>query len=134
MTSQPYKLPFRPTELIEARDHERTNDMERSLEQHISVLLRTAPGEVPGDPDYGCHIWDHLAEPIRGELWLTQLTDDVRRAVVSNEKRLGDVIVELKPGRNDPNELVLSIEGRMIPTAKPFRYERFLRTDPIRIP
>lgn len=128
-----YSLPFRPQEILEGRELPFELDLERSVADHLSLLLRTAPGEVPGDPDYGCRIWEHLAEPMRGESWLSQLMEDVRSAVVAHESRLGQVAVDITPSRSEANDLTLTIQGRLVPSEKAFRYQRVLRTDPIRI-
>lgn len=76
-----YSLPFRPKEIIEGRQHPREGDLDRSITAFLSLLLRTAPGEVPGDPDFGCRFWDRIAEAMKGEIWLSQMSDDVRTAV-----------------------------------------------------
>lgn len=128
-----YRLPFRPKEILEGGALSRDTDVERAITSFISMVLRTAPGEVPGDMEFGCRIWDHLAEPIRGERWLSQMTEDVRQAIVRHERRLQDVTVDISPTRGNQLDLTLVVEGRIVPTGKPYRFERVIRTDPIRI-
>lgn len=128
-----YSLPFRPKEIIEGRQHPREGDLDRSITAFLSLLLRTAPGEVPGDPDFGCRFWDRIAEAMKGEIWLSQMSDDVRTAVKAHEHRLQDVTVDITPTRADRQDLTLQIQGRIIASRKPYRFERVIRTDPIRI-
>ena len=35
----------------------------RDIEQAIEIILRTAPGERPMRPEFGCRIQDHLFSP-----------------------------------------------------------------------
>lgn len=128
-----YSLPFRPAEILEGREHPREGDPERAITAFLSLLLRTAPGEALGDPEFGCRFWERIAEPMKGESWISEMTDDVRKAVATYEHRLKDVTVDMTPTRGDRLDLTLLIQGRISGSGKHFRYERVLRTDPIRI-
>lgn len=130
-----YTLPFRPGLLIDGQVHPRQRNIEQAIQEHVSVLLRTVPGEAVGGPEYGCHIWDRMAEPVRGEAWLAQFKMDVEAAIKTNEPRLTAVQVEVCVARSaqGANELTLAITGRTQPGDRAFRYSRVVLTDPIRI-
>ncbi|MBK6542070.1 MAG: GPW/gp25 family protein [Flavobacteriales bacterium] len=128
-----FSLPFRPDELLSGREHPRQPNLEQAIAEHLSVILRTTPGASPGNPEYGCRIWHHLAERVRGEAWLAQFKEDVRNAVVKNEPRLTGVEVDIKTTRSDRNDLSLTISANMVPGGRPFRFARTILTDPIRM-
>lgn len=130
-----YSLPFRPGTIMDGDGHPQERNVEMAIQEHITALLRTSLGESSGNPLFGCRIWDHIAEPVRGESWLAQFKEDVRDAIVKNERRLEDVHVELilAKGDRDRNELTLTITGRTTPGDRPFHLSRVILTDPIRI-
>ncbi len=70
---------------------------------------------------------------MKGEIWLSQMSDDVRTAVKDHEHRLQDITVDITPTRADRQDLTLQIQGRIVASGKPYRFERVIRTDPIRI-
>jgi len=135
MPYQHYSLPFRPATILEGEGHPQERSAEMAVQEHITMLLRTALGESPGNPQFGCRIWERIAEPVRGESWLAQFKLDVQEAILKNEFRLADVAVELVPakGDRDRNELTLTITGRTLPGDRPFRLSRVILTDPIRV-
>ena len=116
-------------------DHPRERAVEKSIEEFIAVILRTSLGESPGNPLFGCAIWDRVAEPVKGEAWLARFKEDVRVAVANNEQRLAEVVVDLVPAKGDldRNELTLIVQAAIVPSGKPFRFSRVVLTDPIRI-
>ena len=126
-------LPFRPEAIIQGRELQRTNRLDQAITEHLHVVLRTAPGEAQGDPGYGCRIWEHMADRVRGEAWMARLKEDVRQAVVNCEPRLVEVEVELKQGTPGRNELQLAITGRTVPGGKPYRLSSTILTDPMRL-
>ncbi len=130
-----YQLPFRPAAIMDGEGHAQERRIETAVEQYLVALLRTAMGETPGNPAFGCRIWEHIAEPVRGESWLAQFKRDVREAIVANEHRLQDVGVELVPAKGDreQNELTLTITGNTVPGDRPFRLSRVILIDPIRL-
>ena len=44
-----------------------------------------------------------------------------------------DITVDITPTRADRQDLTLQIQGRIVASGKPYRFERVIRTDPIRI-
>lgn len=130
-----YSIPFRPGTIIAGESHPQEHRVERAIEQHVVALLRTPIEGSPGNPQYGCRIWQHLAEPVRGEQWMARFKQDVLDAITTNEPRLEHISVDLMPVRSDlgRNELNLTITGRTIPSDRPFRMDRTVLTDPIRL-
>lgn len=64
------------------------------IEKSMKVILSTAPGERPMRPEFGCHIWDQLFEPINVNT-LGLMEEAVRNALTRWEPRaeVTDVLV-----------------------------------------
>ncbi|MBX7432765.1 GPW/gp25 family protein [Mycobacterium sp. Y57] len=67
----------------------------RDIEQAIELIIRTAPGERPMRPEFGCRIQDHLFSPTN-ETTRAAIAHDVRSALQLWEPRIDveDVRVE----------------------------------------
>lgn len=59
----------------------------RDIEQAIEIIIRTAPGERPMRPEFGCRIQDHLFSPMN-DATLAAIANDVRRALEVWEPRI----------------------------------------------
>jgi phage baseplate assembly protein W len=59
----------------------------RDIEQAIEIIIRTAPGERPMRPEFGCRIQDHLFSPTN-EATAAAIAHDVRRALEMWEPRI----------------------------------------------
>jgi uncharacterized protein len=59
----------------------------RDIEQAIELILRTAPGERPMRPDFGCRIQDHLFSPANAAT-AAAIAHDVRSALELWEPRI----------------------------------------------
>lgn len=59
----------------------------RDIEQAIELIIRTAPGERPMRPEFGCRIQDHLFSPTN-EATAAAIAHDVRRALEMWEPRI----------------------------------------------
>ena len=58
-----------------------------SINECLGILLRTAPGELLGDPDYGCNLITHLFR--YNTLFLPELLrEDILEAVAKYEPRI----------------------------------------------
>lgn len=70
----------------------------RDIEQAIEIIIRTAPGERPMRPEFGCRIQDHLFSPMN-DATLAAIANDVRRALEVWEPRIDveDVQVLFNP-------------------------------------
>ena len=66
----------------------------RDIEQAIELIIRTAPGERPMRPEFGCRIQDHLFSPTN-EATASAIAQDVRSALELWEPRIDveDVLV-----------------------------------------
>lgn len=73
----------------------------RDIEQAIELILRTAPGERPMRPEFGCRIQDHLFSPTNAAT-AAAIAHDVRSALELWEPRIdvGEVRVgfDKEPG------------------------------------
>src|SRR3954454_18358957 len=70
----------------------------RDLEQAIEIILRTAPGERPMRPEFGCRIQDHRFSPTNNAT-AAAIAHDVRTALEMWEPRIDveDVRVQIDP-------------------------------------
>lgn len=59
----------------------------RDIEQAIEIILRTAPGERPMRPEFGCRIQDHLFSPTNAAT-AAAIAGDVRVALTRWEPRI----------------------------------------------
>jgi uncharacterized protein len=59
----------------------------RDIEQAIELILRTAPGERPMRPEFGCRIQDHLFSPTNTTT-AASIAHDVRSALELWEPRI----------------------------------------------
>ncbi len=59
----------------------------RDIEQAIEIILRTAPGERPMRPEFGCRIQDHLFSPANVAT-AAAIANDVRSALDMWEPRI----------------------------------------------
>ncbi len=75
----------------------------RDIEQAIEIILRTAPGERPMRPEFGCRIQDHLFSP----------TNAATAAAVANDVRAA---LDMWEPRIDVEEVRVGLEGSAIGT------------------
>jgi phage baseplate assembly protein W len=59
----------------------------RDIEQAIELILRTAPGERPMRPEFGCRIQDHVFS-LTNEATAAAVANDVRAALEQWEPRI----------------------------------------------
>lgn len=72
----------------------------RDIEQAIEIIIRTAPGERPMRPEFGCRIQDHLFSPMN-DATLAAIANDVRRALEVWEPRIDVEDVKVLFNRDD---------------------------------
>jgi phage baseplate assembly protein W len=72
----------------------------RDIEQAIELIIRTAPGERPMRPEFGCRIQDHLFSPMN-DATLAAIANDVRRALEVWEPRIDVADVRVLFNRHD---------------------------------
>lgn len=72
----------------------------RDIEQAIEIIIRTAPGERPMRPEFGCRIQDHLFSPVN-ESTAAAIAYDVRRALELWEPRVDVESVKVQADGRD---------------------------------
>ncbi len=81
----------------------------RDIEQAIEIIIRTAPGERPMRPEFGCRIQDHLFAP-SNENTRAAIAHDVRQAIERWEPRVDveTVLVSIDP--YSPNTFYIDVQ------------------------
>lgn len=84
----------------------------RDIEQAIEIIIRTAPGERPMRPEFGCRIQDHLFAPTN-QATQSAIAHDVRSALQRWEPRIDveDVLVGMDHLR--PNMFYVDVSYRI---------------------
>ena len=59
----------------------------KSINECLGILLRTRPGELLGDPDYGCYLIDRVFR-YNGILIESLIKEDIQNAVQKYEPRI----------------------------------------------
>ena len=82
------------------------------VEQAIAIILRTAPGERPMRPEFGCGVHDYVFDVINATT-LGHMEDEIRRALERWEPRIDVLDIGFDLGRNGDGALLISIEYRL---------------------
>jgi phage baseplate assembly protein W len=90
----------------------------REVEEAMALVLRTAPGERPMRPDFGCGIHEHVFSPADAAT-AGRIAWEVRRALERWEPRVEvvDVVVTPAPGTRDA--LLIDIHYQLSGTNDP---------------
>ncbi|MFK0238347.1 GPW/gp25 family protein [Streptomyces vinaceus] len=81
---------------------------EAELEQAISLILSTYPGERPMRPGFGCRLRDYVFRD-SGPRTTSQLSNEVRNALLAWEPRIDVHTVMVTPSRDEPGLLHIDI-------------------------
>lgn len=84
----------------------------RDVDDSISVVLMTAPGERLMRPQFGCRIWDLLFEPVTPNL-VGLIREAVRDALAQWEPRIEVEDVRPVPDEQDPGLVRIEIDYRV---------------------
>ena len=84
----------------------------RDVEQAIELILRTAPGERPMRPEFGCRIQDHLFA-LTNDATAAAIANDVRAALEQWEPRIDVDDVRVGYGRGDGNTFYVDVHYRI---------------------
>lgn len=84
----------------------------RDIEQAIELILRTAPGERPMRPEFGCRIQDHLFS-LTNDATAAAIANDVRAALEQWEPRIDVDDVRVYPGRGDQGAFYVDVHYRI---------------------
>lgn len=93
-----YKLPLKLGRILEAKGEslDTCGELE-SIDQHIELILSTAPGRHRFDTAFGCKIWELDFQNISPEEeWAKIFRQHVQESITRNECRLEDLEVEVK--------------------------------------
>ena len=73
------------------------SDNVQSINECLGILLRTRPGELFGDPDWGCYLIDRIFK-YQGVIIDELLKEDILNAVRKYEPRInmspGDIVID----------------------------------------
>lgn len=142
-----YQIPFSALELFKNREFRKCEDLRRSIECNIELILRTSFGESTFDPTFGCSIWENDFDcMISPDQWNAKLAQSIKRSIQLHEPRLGNLVVttniiedEVKQQYN--NNLVsrmkrridVRVRGNMVLTNEEFDGVAKLYVSPISI-
>ena len=85
---------------------------EDDVEQAISIILSTAPGERPMRPEFGCGVHDSVFDTIDATT-VAQMEAEVRDALDHWEPRIEVLDVDFDLGGVDRGELLINIGYRL---------------------
>ncbi len=95
MKQQFYSLPLALDQVIHQRELIKCS-LQKSIEQHLHLILTTAFGELPGDEAFGCCIWDNDFDIVTsGHSLRESLRQSILESIKQYERRLCNVRVEL---------------------------------------
>ncbi|KJK49265.1 baseplate protein [Lentzea aerocolonigenes] len=82
------------------------------IEQAMSLVLLTYPGERPMRPDFGCRLKDFVFSSIDGEM-ITELTMEVRQSLLRWEPRIDVMDVVVRPDPRQHTLVHIDVEYRV---------------------
>lgn len=90
-----------------------SSDIE-DIEQSLTIILSTSPGERPMAPDFGCRIHQYVFEEL-SRTTLTQLEQEIRHAILFFESRVDVENIQFLPEQLS-GKLLIRIDYRVITT------------------
>ena len=85
-----------------------TSSYEDNVRESIFVILGTAPGERLNRPKFGCRIHDLMFAP-NNHVTAALAEHFCEEALLKFEPRVGEVKVEARPSKDEPNRLNIRI-------------------------
>jgi uncharacterized protein len=85
---------------------------EHDVEQAISIILATAPGERPMRPEFGCGVHDYVFEIVDAGT-LTRMEAEIRRALERWEPRIDVLGIDFDLDTAGEGGLAITIEYRL---------------------
>lgn len=90
-----YSLPLRLDAVMQKKEHPKCS-LQHSVEQHLHLILTTAFGEVAGDEQFGCGIWEHDFDNVTSSHKLKEIIrQSLLQSIAGHENRLSGVRVDL---------------------------------------
>ena len=85
---------------------------EDDVEQAISIILSTAPGERPMRPEFGCGVHDYVFDVIDAGT-VGRMDEEIRRALERWEPRISVLAVDFDLETSGEGELAITIKYRL---------------------
>lgn len=85
---------------------------ERDVEQAISIILSTAPGERPMRPEFGCGVHDYVFDVVDAGT-LGRIEEEIRRALRRWEPRIDVLGIDFDRDTVQEGGLGITIEYRL---------------------
>lgn len=79
------------------------SDNTKSINECLSILLRTRPGEMLGDPDWGCNLISRVFQ-YQGVIVESLIREDITSAIEKYEPRIS----------MDTNDIVIDTDGNTV--------------------
>ncbi len=118
--------------------------LDRSIAEHIHLLLITSRGEFEFDHEFGCEVWDNDFEVQNAmSVWVDRISSGISGRLAVYEKRLLDVEVAVEHSQAEfsmkegtavssrlKRKLVVRITAKVASTNEPFRFEDYIFMSP----
>ncbi len=118
--------------------------IQRSVAEHIHLLLITSKDEYEFDPEFGCEVWDNDFEAIGSmPAWLDRVAEDLRSRLTIYEKRLREIELSVdhvqaeffnkdheKVASRLKRKLTVRLVARLASTNEVFRFEDVIYMSP----
>lgn len=79
------------------------SDNTKSINECLSILLRTRPGEMLGDPDWGCNLISRVFQ-YQGVIVESLIREDITSAIEKYEPRIS----------MDSNDIIIDTDGNTV--------------------
>jgi phage baseplate assembly protein W len=133
MKQEFYSLPLALDKVMLKYEHSKCS-LQKSVAQHLHLLLTTAYGELQDNETFGCSIWDHDFDNVTSGHKLKEFIHaSVLSSIAAHEKRLGNVRVQLVIQQEERSEvrsalrikkrIDISITGILQMTNENFSYQ-----------
>src|SRR4051812_46709572 len=144
-----YELPIPFRILVEKEEELNRNlelpvcDLKKSIAQNIYLIITSEFKEHRFDESYGCELWDMDFELIANEnMWLDRIRKSILKSVVTHEKRLYDINVDLdisqdeqittlKNTRSVKKRLSIYVTGTIRETGESFPFNTNIYLSPL---
>ena len=131
-----YTLPFSFEDFLHQKNSELTVTLEKSIRQHIAMILVTKLDSYRFDPAYGCRVWEEdFVTPSSPEKWKNDIKDKLEEAIRKHEKRIEQItrFVPTIKKTHLHQAIEIEIEGTLKETNEVFTYFDTLHFSPYTI-
>jgi len=134
--SEFYSLPFSFEDLLYQRSEALKCSLEKSIRQHIAMILVTRLGSYRYNPDYGCSVWEEdFVTPSSPEKWKNDIKDKLAAAIEEHEERIEEItrFVATIQKNHLRQAIEIELEGTLKETNEKFSYTDTLYFSPYTI-